>query len=98
MVTNKDFDMNNDGEITSNEIDLNTKMLEIELREEKAAAQKRMSWIALISIVFFTAMLFVPVIPESRVNALSDVLGLFYIAMASIVGFYFGATAYMSRK
>ena len=35
---------------------------------------------------------------DKRVEALADLLGLFYIAQASIVGFYFGAQAYMSRK
>ena len=32
------------------------------------------------------------------VSALADLLGLFYLGQASIVGFYFGATAYMSRS
>jgi hypothetical protein len=39
-----------------------------------------------------------PAMPDSRVQALSDLLGLFYIAQASIVAAYFGATAFMSRK
>ena len=72
--------------------------LELELREEKADAQRRMSWIAITSMIVFTIILFTPIMSDKRVEALADLVGLFYIAQASIVGFYFGAQAYMSRK
>ena len=72
--------------------------LELELREEKADAQRRMSWIAITSMIVFTIILFTPIMSDKRVEALADLLGLFYIAQASIVCFYFGAQAYMSRK
>ena len=72
--------------------------LELELTEEKADAQRRMSWIAITSMIVFTIILFTPIMSDKRVEALADLLGLFYIAQASIVGFYFGAQAYMSRK
>ena len=86
------------GDVTEEEMKRATEILELELREEKAEAQKRMSWVSILSMVVFTAVLFTPVVSESRVNALGDLLGLFYLGQASIVGFYFGAQAYMSRK
>ena len=46
----------------------------------------------------FGTFLMLPAMPDSRVQALSDLLGLFYIAQASIVAAYFGATAFMSRR
>ncbi len=94
----KQYDLNNDGTITDEEMKRATEILELELREEKAEAQKRMSWVSILSMVLFTAILFTPVVSESRVSALGDLLGLFYLGQASIVGFYFGAQAYMSRK
>lgn len=92
------YDLDGDGVVTDEEMKKSTEMLELELREEKADAQKRMSWVALGSMLVFTAMLFSPIIAVNRVAALADLLGLFYIGQASIVGFYFGAQAYMSRK
>lgn len=92
------YDLDGDGVVTDEEMKKSTEMLELELREEKADAQKRMSWVALASMIIFTIVLFSPIISDNRVNALADLLGLFYIAQASIVGFYFGAQAYMSRK
>jgi formate hydrogenlyase subunit 4 len=52
---------------------------------------------AMISMIVFTVALFLPVVSESRVSALADLLGLFYIAQAGVVGAYMGVTAWMSR-
>lgn len=92
------FDLHGDGKVSQEEIALKKEMLEIERAEEKAEAQKRMSWVAMASMLIFTVVLMTPVLSDSRVSALADLFGLFYIAQASIVGFYFGAQAYMSRK
>ena len=50
-----------------------------------------MSWVAIASMIAFTIFLCLHIMSDTRVNAFFDLLGLFYIAQASIVGFYFGA-------
>lgn len=92
------MDINQDGELTAEEVQINKEITELHLREEKSHAQKQMSWTALGSMIVFTVVLFSPIVAESRVAALADLLGLFYIGQASIVGFFFGCQAYMSRK
>ena len=92
------YDLDGDGTVTDEEIQRHQDMIELELREEKADSQKQMAWVAMASMVLFSVFLMLPIMPDSRVNALSDLLGLFYIAQASVCGAYFGATAYMSRK
>ena len=67
-------------------------------KHEKADAQRRMAWVAIISILFFTAAVFLPIFPDARIKALSDLFGLFYIGQAGVVGAYMGMTAYMSAK
>ena len=67
-------------------------------RHEKADAQKRMAWIAMASMIGFTIAVFLPIFPDSRIKALADLFGLFYIGQAGIVGAYMGMTAYMSTK
>lgn len=91
------YDVNYDGTVDDSEIDNAQDMLELELREEKADAHRRMAWVAIISMILFTLGLFLPVVTESRVAALADLLGLFYIAQAGIVGAYMGVTAWMSK-
>ena len=92
------FDLNQDGEVTAEEMERATMMLDLELKEEKAEAHKRMAWTAIVAMVIFTIVLFTPVLSDSRVTALADLFGLFYIAQASIVGAYFGIAGYMSKK
>ena len=50
------------------------------------------------SMIVFTIGLFAPIFTDSRINALADILGLFYIAQAGVVGAYMGGSAWMSKK
>lgn len=92
------IDADNDGKIGSRDIEASDRLLELELREEKADSQRRMAWAAIISMIVFTVFLFSPIISDSRVAALADLLGLFYIAQAGVVGAYMGVTAWMSKS
>jgi len=74
------------------------RMLEVELREEKAESQKFMAWVAMGMMIVFTVILFTPLMTDTRVQALADLLGLFYIAQTGVVAAYMGATAYMAGK
>lgn len=92
------YDMDRDGTISDSDLHHASDMLELELREEKADTQRRMAWGAMISMAVFTAFLFSPFVTDGRVQALADLLGLFYIAQAGIVGAYMGVTAWMANS
>lgn len=94
---NSEYDLDKDGEVTDTEITKSNELMELELREEKAETQKFISYIALASIIVVTAVIISPIVSDSRVDALGNLLSMFYLAQASIIGFYFGATAYMSK-
>ena len=51
--------------------------------------RRRMAWIALTSILVVTSLAFF-IVPESRLKLLGDVINMFYLSMASIVGAYVG--------
>jgi len=87
----------NDGTVSDEEMARNKELLELELQEEKCDTQKKMAWVAMVSMIIFSMLLYTPIISETRVNALGDILGLFYIAQAGVVGAYMGVTAWMSR-
>jgi hypothetical protein len=97
VVETSEYDLNKDGDVTDNELIKSDELLELELREEKAQTQKFISYIALTSIIIVTAVLMSPIVSDSRVESLGNLLSMFYLAQASIIGFYFGATAYMSK-
>ena len=92
------YDINRDGTVTDEEMARAKDMLEMELREEKVHQQQRMAWGAMATMLVFTVLLFTTIIPVDRVNALSDLLGLFYIAQAGVVGTYMGAQAFAAKK
>ena len=51
------FDLNNDGIISDEELDRAKEMVDLELREEKSAAQKMMAWLAIIIMVVTTIIM-----------------------------------------
>jgi len=91
------YDINDDGTVSDEEMARNKELLELELQEEKCETQKQMAWVAMVSMIIFSILLYTPIISETRVNALGDILGLFYIAQAGVVGAYMGVTAWMSK-
>ena len=92
------YDVDGDGIVSDEELAAVAKLEELEMQEEMADAQRRMAWVSLISMLVFTGFVFLPIFPDSRIQALADLFGLFYIGMAGVVGAYMGMTAYMSKK
>ena len=90
----EEFDIDGDGVVSDEEMAVIQKID----AHEKSDAQRKMAWVAMITMIVFTLLLFLPIFPDGRIKALSDLFGLFYIGMAGVVGSYFGMTAYMSRK
>ena len=92
------YDVDGDGIVSDEELAAVAKLEELEMQEEKADAQRRMAWVSLISMLVFTGFVFLPIFPDSRIQALADLFGLFYIGMAGVVCAYMVMTAYMSKK
>ena len=89
-----DLDLDGDGIVSDKELALAVVLN----KHEKADAQRQMAWVAMISMIVFTLMVFLPIFPDGRIKALSDLFGLFYIGQAGVVGAYMGMTAYMNGK
>ena len=92
--THNDLDLDGDGVVSDAEIAASEALSQ----HEKADAQRRMAWVAMGSMIVFTLAVFMPIFPDARIKALSDLFGLFYIGQAGVVGAYMGMTAYMSAK
>ncbi len=84
--------------VRDDEEDLAMKEAQIDLenRDKREDQQRRMAWIAMISMIVLTAFLFLPIVSPERIAALADLLSMFYIAQAGIVAAFFGSQAYMS--
>jgi hypothetical protein len=84
--------------VRDDEEDLAMKEAQIDLenRDKREDQQRRMAWIAMISMIVLTVFLFLPIVSPERIAALADLLSMFYIAQAGIVAAFFGSQAYMS--
>jgi hypothetical protein len=92
------YDLDSTGVVTSDEITRVRDIVEVEILGQRAHTQKKMAWISMISMIIFTAFLFSPLVTDTRVSALSDLIGLFFIAQAGVVGAYMGVTAWLSMR
>jgi len=92
------YDLDHDGVVSDVEIDRAREIREFEDQSRKHMAQLRIARSAMIGGAVFTAMLFMPFIPDSRIELLKDVSDVFFITIAGIVGSYMGVSAWMSRK
>ena len=93
-----EYDVDGDGTVTDEELTKHTEMLQLELQEEKADSQRRMAWIALGSMCVFAILPTLPFIPADRLSTLASLSDMLFLSQASIVGLYFGATAYMAKR
>ena len=91
-----EYDLDGDGIVSDEELSSMKEIKDTETKARKNLAQLRMARYTLIGMGVFTVALFF--VPLERVKALSDVSNLLYISGSSIVGFYMGSSAYMSRN
>jgi len=92
------FDVDGDGTVTDEEMAKAQAMIDAENKDKKEDQLRRMAWVAMLSMVFFTLLLFSPLIDVARVSALASLLQMFYIAQAGVVATFFGASAYVAQK
>ena len=89
-----DKDLNGDGILSDDQLDEWKQSEEVKRLNRKQMHQRNMAWLALASMVGFTAIMFSPLIPDERIKLLSDVSNLFYLAQAGIVGAFMGFAAF----
>ena len=82
-----------DGNLTDNELVI-LEQKRIDARQDN---EKRMACVATASMIVYTVVLFMPFIDDSRVQILTEIASLFYIAQAGVVGAYMGSEALVNR-
>lgn len=92
------YDLDADGIVSDAEIARAEKIQETEDKSRKHLAQLRLARFSLIGIGVYTLLLFMPFIPDSRIELLKEVSPLLYISLSGVVGAYMGFTSWMDRK
>lgn len=91
------FDVDGDGVVTDEEMARAQQMIDIENKDKKEDQLRLMAWVAMMSMIVFTFLVFLPFVSNERLTALDNLLQMFYIAQAGVVATFFGANAYMSK-
>lgn len=92
------YDKNKDGVLSKEEATNAQTIIELENRDRKEDQLRRMAWIAMGSMLLFTAVSFFPIISDERLKVLESILQTFYIAQAGVIATFFGANAYMNKN
>lgn len=92
------YDADGDGVVSDEEMARAERLTEIENKDKKEDQLRQMAWVAMLSMVAFTIVIFLPLISVERLTALDNLLSMFYIAQAGVVATFFGSSAYMSRS
>ena len=91
------LDTDGDGTVSDSEINTAQMLIDMENKDKKEDQLRMMAWVAMGSMVVFTAMLYTPFVVLERLAAIDNILQMFYIAQAGVVATFFGANAYMSK-
>ena len=92
------YDNNQDGTVSDEEIARNKELLELELKEEKSEEHRKIAWVAMLCIIILLIILLTPIVSESRVKALEEIITLTFVVLGGLIGTYMGVSTWMSRK
>ena len=94
------LDLDGDGIVTDEELDLDERMMRLENEDKKEDAQRTMAWYALGGMLLYpVAVILANFIGlEQGAKILGDMAGVYFIAVAGIVAAFFGAQAYTKKK
>ena len=84
-----DMDLNQDGKVDE---------FEQAIYERKAVNRRKMAWVSLAAMIGTALVLMSPLVPESRLEKLENLLDFYWIALGTITGAYVGISTWMTKK
>ncbi len=91
-------DVNANGKLDSEDIELTKVIRDIEKNQYKTLNQSILAWVAMVGISIVTILLFTPFVTDARIKSIEEIINLYYVTQASIIGIYMGVNAYMTKQ
>lgn len=63
------FDHDKDGIISEKDLQISEQLIKLQIDNQKDQNQVRMAWVAMLSMLVITLLLFSPFVPDSRILA-----------------------------
>ena len=89
------LDLDGDGVVTDEELDLDERMMRLENEDKKEDAQRFMAWFALWGMLLYPSLVVFSILVnlDQAAKILGDMAAVYYVSVAAIVAAYFGAQA-----
>lgn len=94
------YDLDEDGIVSDEELDKVERVNELENKDERDDAQRRMAWFALSGLLFYPLLIVVCNVLElgEAGKILGDTGGGYFVSVAAIVAAFYGKEAYLNKK
>ena len=94
------YDVDGDGVVTDEELDLDERMMRLENEDKKADAQRNMAWFALAGMLLYPALVVISILTglDKAASILGDMAATYFVSVAAIVAAFFGKEAYIKSK
>ena len=89
------LDIDGDGVVTDEELDMDERMMRIENEDKRQDAQRYMAWFALWGMLLYPSMVVISLLIglDQAAKILGDMAAVYYVSVAAIVAAYFGTQA-----
>ena len=89
------LDLDGDGIVTDEELDMDERMMRIENEDKRQDAQRYMAWFALWGMLLYPSMVVISLLIglDQAAKILGDMAAVYYVSVAAIVAAYFGTQA-----
>ena len=94
------YDLDGDGIVTDEELEMEEKMIRLENEDAKEDAQRHMAWFALWGMLLYPALVVLSSWfgIEKASTVLGDMAPTYFVSVAAIVAAFFGKEAYVKSK
>ena len=94
------LDLDGDGIVTDEELDMDERMMRLENEDKKQDAQRNMAWFALSGMLLypFAVVIAVWLGLDQAGKILGDMAAVYFVSVAAIVAAFYGKEAISSKK
>ena len=93
------LDIDGDGIVTDDELDLDERMMRLENEDKRQDAQRYMAWFALAGMLLYPSGVVLSLLMglDQAAKILGDMAAVYYVSVAAIVAAYFGTQAFKKK-
>jgi hypothetical protein len=93
-----DLDLNNDGIVDDNELELAERLTRLENNDKKDDQIRLMAWVSMLSVIGVILLVLSPIIPDTRVQLCTALISTFVVTNLGILATFMATSAWSKRN